>query len=158
MWQWALNIDLSLVCKWTSGFYTGYGHSIFRGMQRDCIHKSCPLGPFLLDGTQWLNDSASVGCFLVDVCGLPRSCSSHSEQQVSRCDTCLCLRWWNKLDRGLWKRRWCLLKNGLFACCQVVVFVSLWKVNAGGRAEPTMNYGRPWQVKEKIDFHSFKSS
>ena len=44
--------------------------------------------------TQWLNDSANVGCFIASVCGLPRS--SGSEQQVSHYDACVCLRCWNK--------------------------------------------------------------
>ena len=52
--------------------------------------------PFFSYGTQWLNDSANVGCFIAGICRLPHSCASHSEQQVSYCDACFCLRCWNK--------------------------------------------------------------
>ena len=41
--------------------------------------------------------AANVGCLLVGVCGLQRSCAVVScSEQMSHCDTCVCLRWWNK--------------------------------------------------------------
>ena len=51
--------------------------------------------PFSSYGTQWLNDCVNVCCFIAGVCGL-QVCTSRSEQQVSHCDTCVCLRGWNK--------------------------------------------------------------
>ena len=114
--------------------------------------KAVQRDPFLSYGTQWLNDSANVGRFIVGVCGSPRPCASCSEQ-VSHSDTGVCLRCWNKwvgllplvatafkqtLQRTMvWRYRTKLLTrkslfgNKLFACCHVVVFVSLWKVFAG---------------------------
>ena len=45
---------------------------------------------FFSYGTQWLNDSANVTCFIAGVSGLPQS--SRSEQQVPHSATCVCLR------------------------------------------------------------------
>ena len=139
--------------------------------------KTVHRDPFFSYGTQWLNDSANVGCIRAGICGLLRS--SSSEQQVSHSDTCICLRCWNNCvcllsscnslwtnfgaDRGLfdvWRQNTKLLtRHCLLACCHVVVFVSLWKVNTGGRAEPTVNYGSSWgaaaeQIKENIFYKS----
>ena len=58
--------------------------------------KAVHWDPFFSYGTRWLNDRANVGCLLAGVCGLPWSCTSRSEQQVSHCDACVCLRCWNK--------------------------------------------------------------
>ena len=55
-------------------------------MQRDCIRKSCSPCLFLLIWDTMINDSANFVCFIAGVCGLPHSCVSCNEQQVSRCD------------------------------------------------------------------------
>ena len=80
---------------WTSSFSTAYTGTISLTVCNvtapiKAVHRSA----FLSYGTQLLHDSANVGCFIADVCGLPRF--SHSVQQVSHCDTCVCLRCWNK--------------------------------------------------------------
>ena len=168
-------------CGRTSGFYTVHIDIISLAIINVIASvKAIRRDPFFAYGTQWLNDSANVGCVIAGVCGLPLSYTSCSEQQVSHSKTC-CLRGWNKwvgqlplivtafkqtfLLFEVWRnkiklvRRQCLFKKEFMAWCHVVVYVSLWKVNAGGRAEPTMNYGSPWGVvTENIDFHFFKSS
>ena len=143
--------------RWTSGFSTVYTGTVSLAICNVTAYiKAIHQAPFLSFGTQWLNDFANVGCFLEGVCGLPHSCASRSEQQVSHCDTCACLRCWNKLVsplplvasafekilqqimvvQGLTPQNQAtnetvLIRNKLLACCHVVVFVSLWKVNAG---------------------------
>ena len=82
-------------CGWTSSFSSGYMGTISLTICNvtapiKAVHRAA----FLSYGTQLLHDSANVGWFIVGVCGAPRF--SRSEQQVSHCDTSICLRCWNK--------------------------------------------------------------
>ena len=84
-------------CGWTSSFSTVYMSTISSVMCNVTASvKAVRRAPFLSYGAQWLNDSANVGWFIVGVYGLPCSCTSRSEKQVSQFDTCICLRGWNK--------------------------------------------------------------
>ena len=85
-----------LACGWTSGFSTVYTVMISIAICNlttsvTAIHRD----PFYSYGSQWLNDSTSIGCFLAGVWGLPRSCASRSGQ-LSHCDAGVCLKDWNK--------------------------------------------------------------
>ena len=112
-------------------------HHIFSDMQRDCICDSCPPGPFLLIRNTMIN--------LAIVCGLLRSCTSPRTPSVPL--WCMCL---SEVDRALFKvwcyrtillTRQCLFRNTLLACCHVVVFVPLWKLNVGGGRSPQWTMG-----------------
>ena len=89
-------IEKFSACGWTSGFSTVYTGTISLTIRNMAASASVHRYPFLSYGKQWLNDPANVGCFIAGVHGLPRSCTSCSEQQVSHCDTCVCLRCWDK--------------------------------------------------------------
>ena len=89
-------------CGWTSSFSTVYAGTISLAICNvTASFKAVHRDPFFSYGTQWLNDYADVGSFIADVCGLLRSCTSCSEQQVSHCDACVCLRGWNKFVGSL---------------------------------------------------------
>ena len=67
-------------CWWTSGFSTVYTDIIYLAIcNLTASVKAVHWDSFFSYGTQWLNDSAKLGCFF----------SWYS-------DTCVCLRCWNK--------------------------------------------------------------
>ena len=87
-------------CGWPSGLYK---HHIFSNMQRDCIRKGCPPGPF------FLIQNTMIKWFRL--CWLPWSCSLHLI--VNNCPTLMCLRFWNKwvsplplVATALWNGPW----------------------------------------------------
>ena len=86
LWLHITNLGSNIFSMWMNLqlLHCKCGQQVFYNMQRNCICNSCPRAAFFSYGTQWLNDSANVGCFIAAVCGL-QVWTSHSEQQWYMC-------------------------------------------------------------------------
>ena len=115
LWLHNTNLGSNIFSMWMNLwlFHCIYGHNIFNDMQRDCIQKAVHQAPFFSYWTQWLNDSANVGCFIV------YSYNFAANRGL--------FEFWRYKTELLMRR--CLFRNKLLACCLLCLFFcgkSMW--------------------------------
>ena len=108
LWPRSTNLGWTFsACGWTSGSTVYTGTVSLAMCKVTASVKAVHRGPFFSYETQWLNDSANVGCFLAGVCGLVQCPTvihaSVWEAEIKVSVRCLQLQQpVNKLCSGLW--------------------------------------------------------